>query len=188
MRVVKSALIPALFLGATAGLIGCASETVDGAKTQSVIPASHASLVATIEQGRMAMREDDRAARTEAAAQLKAMKARPIGGTDDLVQLWQDADKVMPPMRGRVQGPGYRVADLPAGASDQFQEILYGVETARISVSGAEGLSLDILDEAGKPPLCEAQTVCEIIPAVTARYEIVVKNHGDASTYIVVID
>ncbi|MEM9601208.1 MAG: hypothetical protein AAF926_09305, partial [Pseudomonadota bacterium] len=67
-------------------------------------------------------------------------------------------------------------------------EIFYGIEETQVSVSGDGRYTVDILDEAGRPPLCEGEAVCRFVPDVTARYEIRVHNRGEAGTYIFVVD
>ncbi|GLQ20659.1 hypothetical protein ACFFUB_01230 [Algimonas porphyrae] len=184
----KTALKAMIGLTCATALAGCADAPAADQVAPIDVPASHAKLVAVITEGRAAEQMGDRSALENAGTRLVAMKARPIGGSANLADRWQPVDEVLPPMRGRVQGPGYRVAELATGETDTFQEIFYGIEETQVSVSGLGDYTINILDDDGQSRFCDNQTVCRFTPDVTARYRIEIRNQGEAGTYIFVVD
>jgi len=168
-------------------LVACAEQTALSPAEIQALPKTHQEIADTISQGFKAAEAGDNAGAAKAGTTLIALNAQPLRGMPNLANNWTN-QPAMPPMRGRVRGPGYRVNALGSGQVDQFGEIFYGVEEATISVSGEGRYMVAVLDEDGRPPLCEAETMCRFTPDVTGQYQIVIRNEGDAGRYVFIAD
>lgn len=165
-----------------------ASDTVSDTPTIER-PATHEKVTQAIVKGFAAIDEDSPDARAIAGSRLIQLRAKPLRDMPDLAQAWvSDTQDTTRPMRGRVRGPGYRVKQLPAGESDAFNEIFYGVEETTVSVTGNGNYRIEVLDEDGRPPLCIGDTLCRFTPDVTASYQIIIRNKGASGRYIFVAD
>jgi len=170
-------------------LLGACSEAdVIAPAERAQLPSDHQQISQAIVQGFAATADGDMAARDNAGSRLKALNAKPLAGTSDLIVEWTAAEPSTAPMRGRVRGPGYRVNQLESGQTDTFGEIFYGVEEATISVSGTGRYRVTVLDDDTRPPLCDADTICRFTPDVTARYQVIIRNEGAPGRYVFVAD
>ena len=130
-------------------------------------------------------------------AALDSLGARPLDAKADPLATWR-AKAIMPgttpPYRGRVLGPAYKAGIIDPGTSVRLPQLFDGGRAARVAVATPEmeGLDFTVLDGEAKPvcpPAKARNRQCTWTPLYSGRFEIVLKNPGDAAAgYYLVID
>lgn len=185
-------LLVGLVLGCTAPQ---ATETLPAAAlTRAAVPSNDvASDLAAADQ---AFKNGDAQTLSAILARLDNRGVRPLD--DDAAQLlssWADARTTdLPPLRGRLLGPGFHKGSLNPGQSQSLQQVFLAGEPATISLAGRSGQTMRLqLRDAKSRVICEyepaAGRTCRFTPVFTQRYSIDVANGGRSeTTYFLVID
>ena len=204
----KSILFTMGCTAAVFGVSACGPQKTSAAETAAAAPKpvltasnigspsqDHAAILEIIEMGDAALTANNSDDLAKAAQFLNGVGAHPWGdGTIDLQKSWASTARSLnggaepAAYRGRVKGPAYRKNILAAGASETLHEIYYAAEAAELTLKGS-GLALSVTEQVssnGKTsgPICSAHDIvvpasCQWMPLWTAKYDIVITNHGE---------
>lgn len=121
---------------------------------------------------------------------------RPLQASEESrLETWARAARVdLPPMRGRVLGPGYMRGTLKSGESWTHEQNFLAGEPASLAVSNRGSGPLELhVSNGRKSSVCSfrasSRRVCRFTPIYTQRYRIELTNEGsNDAVYYVVID
>lgn len=187
---IRAAVLPPLVLLA---LGGCATPGEPATVGSAPAAGSEAEqLAVALVQADEAFAAGDRTRLASALQRFDTLGGRPVEqGGEDLRQ-WRAAAPGTVPMRGRTLGPGYRSGRLPAGQSEQIEQVFLSGQRASVAVSAPGGaqLSLQVQDRRDAA-VCGKQgnpSHCQWVPTFTDRYRIRIANPGRSEVryYLVV--
>lgn len=184
--------VPAKALILAMGLAACAPAPAQVAAA----PATRAErIAAALEAAAASDAAGDSAGIARALQVVEASGARPLPESlDDPVPAWRArAGELLPPLRGRPLGPGYRSGRIAAGGRDSFAQLFLSGTASVIAVSAPTGdrIALRVRDQKDQP-VCQRDGTqggaCRWVPLFTQRYTIEVSNlgAGDARYFLVI--
>jgi len=179
-----------------AALAGCAATTDEAHGVTPIAIAADLSdserLAIALVDADAAFSSGDNAGLADALRRYDALGGRPLEGDGSELALWRQSISQTPPMRGRSLGPGYRSGQLPAGRSEQLEQVFLSGTRASVALSAPSGarLRLEVQDR-GDEAVCGKEgnpNHCQWVPLFTGRYRIRIVNPGDrAVRYFLVV-
>ena len=180
------------------GLAGCASPTDCCSEPERAAPAAREPdsdaerLAAALVDADAAFARGDKARLTEALRRFDALGGKPLDEASPELARWRAAAAQEPPLRGPALGPGYRSGQLPAGRSEQLEQVFLSGKRASVALSAPSGARLKLeVEDRSEEAVCGKEgnpNHCQWVPLFTDRYRIRIINPGATSVrYFLVV-
>lgn len=133
--------------------------------------------------------EGDATTLAQMVERIDRLGAQPAGEEEvALLAGWAErAGPLAPPLRGRLNGPGFQSGWIAAGHTIELEQVFLSGQRASIALETSRGPALAIeVDDGDTQEICAhstARSACEWVPVFTRRHRIRLSNPGPGRTF-----